>query len=448
MLRARELPLRGVLGFVIHSRAVRFDDGVIDDVGVLAYGIGKPGVAPDYRLGGGLVLRGGRLTVAALQRPLRDLAGPLTITDDALASTDLRGTLGGLPVAGRGALYGLFGEPAFRLGLRGDGDLSRLRSLFAFSEKLPLRGPIHLETLLASSLAKPLIRSVFAGQGIAYDRFPIAALDGVADVYDGNVVVQGVRARYGATDVAVGGRIVFNRDNTSDIDFALERGRAGRLAAVHRRDRARRGHRRDGADRPAPGAKGLHRARHDRGQRAERRARGRSRSTSRAWASSARSTSAGPTARRWPAASSCSGRSRRARAGCTCAASAWPTCTAAAAAGRGHAGAAAGGGRDRRRSGRRGQPGQLRPGRDAAGARPAVRDPMCWARGSVRVGGTFSDLRLAEIRVDGPLGRLRGEGAYAGGCSRWRAVRRLVAALRPFIGETGYLAAGCTVRCA
>ncbi len=221
VVRARELPLRGVLGFLVHSKAVRFDDGVIDDVAAEAYAIGKPGTAPDYRLGGSVALRGGRLTIAALQRPLRDLAGRLTITDDALATTDLHGTIGGLPLAGRGAFYGLLGSPAFRLGLHGDGDLSRLRSLFGFSAKLPLRGPLHLETLLTASLARPLIRNVFTGHGLAYDRYPIAALDGVADVYDGDVIVQGVRARYGAADVAVGGRILFNPDASSDIALAV-----------------------------------------------------------------------------------------------------------------------------------------------------------------------------------------------------------------------------------
>jgi autotransporter translocation and assembly factor TamB len=219
-VRARELPLRGALGFLIHSKAVRFDAGVIDDVAVLAYGIGKPGLPFAYRLGGGLTLRGGRLAIAALQRPLRDLGGRLTITDDALATTALSGTVGGLPLSGRGALYSLFDRPAFWLGLRGDGDLTALRGLFGFSSKLPLRGPVHVETLLSSKLAQPLIRNAFAAPSIAYDRFPIAALDGVADVFDGDVFVQGVRARYGAADVSVGGRILFDPRGT-DVNLAV-----------------------------------------------------------------------------------------------------------------------------------------------------------------------------------------------------------------------------------
>jgi hypothetical protein len=220
-VRARELPLRGALGFLIHSKAVRFDDGVIDDVGVLVYGIGKPGEPFAYRLGGGLTLRGGQLAIAALKRPLRDLDGKLTITDDALATTGLTGTVGDLPVSGRGALYSLFDAPAFWLGLRGDGDLSRLRTLFGFSSGLALRGPMHVETLLSAKLVDPLIRNAFAGQGIAYDRFPVSAVDGVADVYGGDVFVQGVRARYGAADVAVGGRVLFPPDGTHDINLAV-----------------------------------------------------------------------------------------------------------------------------------------------------------------------------------------------------------------------------------
>ena len=205
-MRARELPLRGALGFLIHSQAVRFDDGVIDDVAVLAYGIGKPGDA--VRLPAGRradACAAGSSRSRALQRPLRDLGGRLTITDDALATTDLRGTVAGLPLAGRGALYGLFGGPAFRLGLHGDGDLSAAaRAVRVLRRSWRCAGRSTSRRCSRSKLAKPLIRNVFAGAAVAYDRFPIAALDGVADVYDGDVFVQGVRARYGAADVGAG----------------------------------------------------------------------------------------------------------------------------------------------------------------------------------------------------------------------------------------------------
>jgi hypothetical protein len=41
--------------------------------------------------------------------------------------------------------------------------------------------------------------------------------------------------------------------------------------------------------------------------------------------------------------------------------------------------------------------------------------PYALGSGSVRLGGSFSDVRLSEIHLDGPLGRFNGDGAYDGG---------------------------------
>ena len=68
-LRAPRLPLRGALGFLIHSHAVRFDDGVLDDVGIQYYAL-APKADQDfaYSIGGKFVLDGGRIAVGALAR--------------------------------------------------------------------------------------------------------------------------------------------------------------------------------------------------------------------------------------------------------------------------------------------------------------------------------------------------------------------------------------------
>jgi hypothetical protein len=226
-LRAKELPLRGALGFFIHSRAIRFDDGVIDDVGVSAYALApKAGQDFVYQVGGRFVLAGGQIAVGALQRPVRDLSGVLTITGDALSSTALAGSLAGVPLRGRGALYDLFGAPSFRLALAGDGDLRALRTLFGFSARQPVSGPAHLETLLAAGIAKPLIRTWFDAPRIAYARYPIDSLDGVADYYDNAVTINGVRARYGTASLDVGGRVLFVQ-GANDMVFALAARGAG-----------------------------------------------------------------------------------------------------------------------------------------------------------------------------------------------------------------------------
>ncbi len=220
-IRAAELPLRGVLGFVIHSRAVRFDDGVLANVDARYFALAsRPDQDFAYRLGGGADLRGGRIAVAGLAREVRDLQAPLIVTDDTLAATSIDGTVGGAPLHGRGALYDLFGRPSVRLALSGDGDLRDLRGLFNFSAHLPLSGAAHLETVLESELAHPLVRTSLDAQRITYARYPLEALDGVVDFYNGTVSVGGMRGRFGVANLMLGGRVILSRAG-NDVVFAL-----------------------------------------------------------------------------------------------------------------------------------------------------------------------------------------------------------------------------------
>lgn len=222
-ITAPVLPIRGVLGFLIHSPSVRFDDGVIDHVNFMIYALApKAGEDFAYRLGGGFTLDGARIAVAALAKPIRDLRGRVDITGDTMATDTLTGSVGGMPLRGRGAFYDLFGGLRLWLGMTGDGNLATLRSLFTFANNLPLSGPLHVETLLADRLSSPLIRNAFTIPHIQYDRYPFEDVSGLADVYDGAVVVEGVRARFGSMRAGLGGRVVFGDRRGDDIVFALD----------------------------------------------------------------------------------------------------------------------------------------------------------------------------------------------------------------------------------
>ncbi|HEY4439239.1 MAG TPA: translocation/assembly module TamB domain-containing protein [Candidatus Elarobacter sp.] len=225
-VRARELPLRGVLGFIVHSRAVRFDDGVIDGVSASYYAVGKPGTDFTYRSGGGFVLRGGRITLPSLSRPVRDLDGTFVLTDGALSTNAITASVAGVPMHGKGVIFDLLGTPRFRMGLTGDGDLAALRALFGFTAKLPVRGGIHLETLLAAQLAKPLIRTWFDAGRLWYGAFPIDAPQGIADYYNSSLLLGGVTAHYGAVALRMGGSADFTADGTT-MGFALAAHGAG-----------------------------------------------------------------------------------------------------------------------------------------------------------------------------------------------------------------------------
>jgi hypothetical protein len=220
-ITARELPLRGALGYFVHAKALRFDDGVLDDVDAQYFALApKAGMDFAYRLGGHADLHGGRIAVGALAHPVRDVEARFVITDDMLATTAVTATLAGVPARGRGAIYDLFGTPSFRIALTANDDLHRLRALFAFSANLPLTGGTRMQTLLESKLSQPLIHTWLGAGRIAYGKYPIDGLNGYVDYYDKAVTMDALRGRYGVADVLLGGRALFT-DAGNDFAFLL-----------------------------------------------------------------------------------------------------------------------------------------------------------------------------------------------------------------------------------
>jgi hypothetical protein len=228
-LQARALPLRGFLGFFIHSKTVRFDAGELDDVDLLAYGINVRAEQPfSYRLGGSARFADGQIAVGALQKPIRSLRCSVTVTDDTFSTTDLTGTIAGVPLSGRGAFYGLFTDPAFRLGIHGDAEMRQLRTIVGFAAKLPLEGKAHLEAALGSRIADPLIRISFSLPRLAYDRYPVDAVNIYADIYGDSATIEAGQARYGKMGIGIAGRVLFGQAAGTDVSFVMNAQGPGR----------------------------------------------------------------------------------------------------------------------------------------------------------------------------------------------------------------------------
>jgi hypothetical protein len=221
-LRAARLPARGLLSFFVHGNAVRIDDGYLDHVALTMYGLGPTMAMPALRVGGTADLSAGELHIAALATPVRDMRGRLTLVDDGVWLRRLDARVAGLPVVARGGIYNR-NRPTLRLGLAADGDLSELRSLFAFSHKQPIRGGVHVETLLEAPTAELLIRSALrVGHG-SYGTVPFSAVSGRVDYHNGSVVLDGLRGEYGAAAVGVGARFVLGRPALTSAIVATAR---------------------------------------------------------------------------------------------------------------------------------------------------------------------------------------------------------------------------------
>jgi len=213
-VRAAHLPIRGVLGFLLHAPVARFDDGMLHDVDVMAY---APDVVADtpiaYHLGGGAQLSGARLAVGVLAKPLRDLRGRVVLSDDGVTTPRIDGSLAGIPLRAQGGLFD-FKLPKFRVGVSADADLRRLSSAFAFMRGRPLTGNAHLETLIAGSADAPFIRTSFTGPRLFYDNIPLEDVGAIIDYASDEISVSGGHGRYGPLATILDGDIRLERGRT------------------------------------------------------------------------------------------------------------------------------------------------------------------------------------------------------------------------------------------
>jgi hypothetical protein len=209
-VRAAALPIRGLANFLVHAPIARFDDGFVRDLDVRAYALDlTPGAPPALSLGGGGRVEGARIALGPLAKPVRDLSGPFDVFEDGVTTPGLRASAAGIPLTIRGGLYD-FAHPQFRLGIEADPQLAQLRGLFDFLHNQDVRGPMHLETLVTSTLEHPLIRSLVAAPRVAYGRLAFDRASGLVDYRDGVVSFGAFRAAFGPLQLAVAGEIPVN----------------------------------------------------------------------------------------------------------------------------------------------------------------------------------------------------------------------------------------------
>jgi hypothetical protein len=209
--RARELPLRGLLSFLVHAPIVHFDDGVMRGVDVRAYALGITAQSPfAYRLGGGGELDGALVVLGPLDQPVRDLHGRIDLFDDGVTTPDLRGTVAGVPLRIRGGMYD-FADVHFRLGIAADPQLAQLRALFDFLHDQPVRGPMHMETLVTARSGAPLIRTVIASPRVYYGKIPLDRAGGTVDYKDGVVSFAGFHTGFGPLQSTLAGQVLVNQ---------------------------------------------------------------------------------------------------------------------------------------------------------------------------------------------------------------------------------------------
>jgi hypothetical protein len=227
--RAARIPLRGILNFLIHAPVARFDAGAVDNVDILAYALGLGTNAPvALELGGGADLTGARIRVSALERPIDDLGGHVDLFGDGFVTRGLRGEIAGIPLRIRGGAYD-FAHLQFHVAVAGDAELAQLKVLFDFLNAQPVRGRIHLETLIAGNVDDPLIRTAVAGDRVWYGTIPLDRVHGVVDYNHGAVTFTGVHAGYGPVQAVTSGNVDVSTPNAAIEAFVDVHGAASQI---------------------------------------------------------------------------------------------------------------------------------------------------------------------------------------------------------------------------
>jgi len=213
-LTARRVPLVAMLNYLINSPKAQVRSGELRDLDVRAYALGA---GEAYHLSGGAALVGGAMRIPGLVPAAQDMRGRLNVFDDGVAARSLDATIGGARVRLAGALYG-WRDPAFRRGVTARLSLPTARRLFAFSRRLPVSGPVlTVRTLVEGAVGSPLVDVTLAGPQAAYGSVPLAALRGNVAYYASSVTLVQASAGYGAVDVDARGTLDIAEHDTPQL---------------------------------------------------------------------------------------------------------------------------------------------------------------------------------------------------------------------------------------
>lgn len=219
---AAELPIAAAVNFVLNSPDLRLRSGVLRDVDARYFGLAGASGALDLHLATSATLNEGRITIRGLSKPIDGVHGPVDVYDDGLLSPRLDARVAGVPVQVSGGVYGLR-NPRLRIAVRGNGDLTQLRSAFAQAARLPMRGPLLFALLVEGAAAKPLIWIDLRSPRMTYASASLDSLRGLI-AFDGREAgVVDFGAHYQRNTLSARGRVALaNEPGAIDVLLGVQ----------------------------------------------------------------------------------------------------------------------------------------------------------------------------------------------------------------------------------
>jgi autotransporter translocation and assembly factor TamB len=206
--RAVRIPLVQIVDYAVNNAAIRMENGEIDDFEVRAFAIAPRSTPMHPHFAGGMELRNGAAHVAGLSKPLHDLHGTFDVTDNAITTDGIFGTLGPLATKLSGGLYGLPKAQA-RFTLSGHAELADFRRLTSFAARLPMRGPIAFRVLAEGSAFAPQVLIRITSPRIVYNGIALTQTRGLVAARMRGVDILGFGSHYGAMQLGGAGSFAF-----------------------------------------------------------------------------------------------------------------------------------------------------------------------------------------------------------------------------------------------
>jgi hypothetical protein len=205
-LSAQALAIAPLFDYVLNSTTLHVANGLLSGVELIAYGLPDRSGVMQRHLSGRADLDHFQPYLAGLTKPLRDGRGRLALRDEVLAFPRVDGSIAGVPVRIAGAVYG-FAHPALRLGIAGQGDLSRLVTLSDAGKALPLRGPLAFRLLVEGDATGPTTFAGFGSPGLFYGRLPLEAPQALVALHGSDTTIVRSSVGYAGAGAHARGRI-------------------------------------------------------------------------------------------------------------------------------------------------------------------------------------------------------------------------------------------------
>ncbi|HTX57522.1 MAG TPA: translocation/assembly module TamB domain-containing protein [Candidatus Acidoferrales bacterium] len=197
-VQAAALTVRPIANFFINSKSAQVLAGTARSLDVTVYALGVAPEAPvAYHLGGTVHISNATMHLVGLGPPVTQMNVDMHMVDDQLFFNDLHGHVAGVSLHGFGSIFDLAGDPQFRIGVHGRGNLADLRKLFAFARDQDLAGDADIGVAVDGGLtgAGPRILATLDSRRCSYRAIAFEHLHASIAYQNSTVLLMPVRAQ-------------------------------------------------------------------------------------------------------------------------------------------------------------------------------------------------------------------------------------------------------------